>query len=143
MLLHAVFSTKHREPWITPELASRLYAYLGGIVRAEKGVLLAIGGVEDHVHLYLRWRPDASVSDLLRTLKARSSRWIHAEYPALEAFAWQEGYSVFSVSKSQEGAVRRYIARQVEHHRTEDFRSELLRLLQAHQVEFEERYVFE
>ena len=105
ILLHTVFSTKHRQSFITPDVANRLYPYLGGIVRAEGGVIYDIGGVEDHVHLYLRWRPDQSVSDLLRTLKARSSGWVHDTFPALGAFAWQEGYSVFSVSKSQEPAV--------------------------------------
>ncbi|MDX2119065.1 MAG: IS200/IS605 family transposase [Planctomycetota bacterium] len=141
VLLHVVFSTKGREAWITPHLAERLYPYIGGIVRAEKGVLYDIGGVEDHVHMYLRWRPDGSISDLMRTVKARSSKWVHETYPNLAAFAWQEGYSVFSVSKSQEDAVKKYIAGQAEHHRTEDFKSELLRLLRAHGIEFDERYV--
>lgn len=143
LLLHVVFSTKGRAPWIAAEVAERLHPYMGGIVRAEKGVLLRIGGAEDHVHLYLRWRPDGSVSDLMRTVKARSSKWVHHEFPALGAFAWQEGYGVFSVSKSQEEAVKRYIEGQAEHHRKEDFRSELIRLLRAHGVEFDEKYVFE
>ena len=143
ILLHIVFSTKHREPWITAEAAERLHPYMGGIVRAEKGVLYDIGGVEDHVHMYLRWRPDESVSDLMRTVKARSSKWVHDTFPGEGGFAWQEGYSVFSVSKSQEGAVKAYIAGQHEHHRKEDFKSELLRILRAHEIEFEERYVFD
>lgn len=143
ILFHIVFSTREREPWIAPDLAERLYAYMGGIVRAEKGSLYAVGGVEDHVHLYLRWRPDGSVSDLMRTVKARSSKWVHRTNPALGAFAWQEGYSVFSVSKSQEESVKRYIAGQREHHATEDFKSELLRILEAHGVEYDPRYVFD
>jgi len=140
LLLHVVFSTKGRTPWITHEVADRLYPYIGGVIRAEKGVLLDIGGIEDHVHLYLRWRPDGSISDLMRTVKAQSSKWLHAEFPALHDFAWQEGYSVFSVSKSQEDAVKKYIAGQAEHHKKEDFKIELLRLFRAHGVEFEERY---
>lgn len=143
LLLHIVFSTKRREPWITTDVADRLHAYMGGIIRAENGVLYDIGGVEDHVHLYLRWRPDASVSDLMRAVKARSSKWVHDTFPNLGAFAWQEGYGVFSVSKSQEDAVKRYIAGQAEHHQKEDFKSELLRLLRAHGIEFDERYVFD
>jgi REP element-mobilizing transposase RayT len=143
ILLHIIFSTKHREPWITPEIAERLYPYIGGIVRSEKGVLYDIGGVEDHVHMYLRWRTDASISDLMRTVKARSSKWVHETFPALEAFAWQEGYSVFSVSKSQEEAVKKYIAGQAEHHRKEDFKTELLRSLRMHGIEFDEKYVFD
>lgn len=143
LLLHVVFSTKGRAPWITAEVAERLYPYIGGIVRADRGVLYDIGGVEDHVHMYLRWRPDGAVSDLMRTVKARSSKWIHETYSQLAAFAWQEGYSVFSVSKSQETAVKKYIAGQAEHHTKEDFKSELLQILRAHGVEFDEKHVFD
>jgi REP element-mobilizing transposase RayT len=143
LLLHVVFATKGRAPSITDDVAMRLYPYIGGIVRAEKGVLLDIGGIEDHVHMYLRWRPDGSISDLMRTVKARSSKWVHETYPNLAAFAWQEGYSVFSVSKSQEDAVKKYIAGQAEHHKKEDFKCELLRILRAHGVEFDEKYVFD
>jgi len=143
VLLHIVFSTKHRQPWITDDIADRLYPYMDGIVRAENGALYDIGGIDDHIHMYMRWRPDATVSDLMRTVKSRSSKWVHDTLPKLSAFAWQEGYSVFSVSKSQEDAVKKYIAAQAEHHKKEDFRSELLRLLRAHGIEFDERYVFE
>jgi putative transposase len=143
MLLHIVFSTKHRGSWIKPEIAERLYPYIGGIVRAEKGVLYDVGGIEDHAHLYLRWRPDESVSNLMRIVKARSSKWVHDTFPALGSFAWQEGYSVFSVSKSQEEAVKKYIEGQAAHHKKEDFRSELRRMLRAHGVEFDEQYVFD
>lgn len=143
LLLHVVTSTKGRTPWIGADVAERLYPYIGGIVRAERGVVYGIGGVEDHVHIYFRWRPDTSVSDLMRTVKSRSTKWMHDAYPQLAAFAWQEGHSVFSVSKSQEEAVRNYIARQTEHHRKESFKSELLHLLRAHGVEFDERYLFD
>jgi REP element-mobilizing transposase RayT len=143
ILLHIVFSTRQREPWIKPEICERLYPFIGGIIRSEQGVLYAMGGVEDHLHLLLRWRPDDSVSNLMRNVKSRSSRWIHETFPELTAFTWQDGYSVFSVSKSQESSVKRYIARQAEHHRKEDFKSELLRLLRAHGVEFDEKWVFD
>jgi putative transposase len=143
ILLHIVFSTKHRHPWISTNIADRLYGFIGGIVRAEHGVLYEVGGVDDHVHLYLRWRPDGSVSDLMRAVKARSSKWIHETFPELREFAWQEGYSGFSVSKSQEDAVKRYLVDQAEHHTQFDFKAELLRLLRAHGIEFDERYVFD
>jgi REP element-mobilizing transposase RayT len=143
LLLHIVFSTKGRVPWIAADVSERLYPYIGGIIRAEKGVLYDIGGVEDHVHIYLQWRPDASVSGLMRTVKARSSKWMHDTFPALRGLTWQEGYSVFSVSKSQEPAVKKYIAGQAEHHQKEDFKSELLRMLRAHGIEFDVKYVFD
>ncbi|MBX9735570.1 MAG: transposase [Phycisphaerales bacterium] len=73
-MLHVVFSTKGRAPWITTEVAARLLSYIGGIVRAEKGVLYDIGGIEDHIHMYRRWRPDGLVSDLMRTVKASQLR---------------------------------------------------------------------
>ena len=143
LLLHIVTSTKGRAPWISTEVAERLYPYIGGVVRAEKGVLYEIGGVEDHVHLYLRWRPDGRLSDLMRVVKAGSSKWMRETFPELAAFAWQEGYSVFSVSKSREDALKRYILGQAEHHKTVDFRSELLGLLRAHGIGFDEKYVFD
>ena len=143
LLLHIVTATKGRTPWISTPVAERLYPYIGGIVRAEKGVLYEIGGVEDHVHMYVRWRPDGAVSDLMRKVKSGSSKWIHDTLPGLSAFAWQEGYSVFSVSKSQEDTLKRYIKGQAEHHRAEDFKSELLRMLRANEVGFDEKYVFD
>ena len=143
LLFHIVFSTKHREPWITPDLEPRLYAFIGGIVRDQKGILFDIGGVADHVHLYTCLRPDTSVSDLTRHVKSRSSKWIHETFPTHSMFTWQEAYSAFTVSKSQEHAVKTYIAHQKEHHRKEDFKSELLRLLHAHEIDFEEKYVFD
>ena len=143
ILLHIVFATKAREPWITPDIAERLHPYLGGIIRSSGGVPIAIGGVADHVHLYLRWRPDAALSDLMRTVKSRSSRWVHESFAHRGDFAWQEGYAAFSVSPSQDETVRTYIANQEEHHRERDFKSELLALLKAHGVEFEERYAIE
>ena len=79
----------------------------------------------------------------MRTIKARSSLWLHQNFPSFEDFAWQEGYSVFSLSRSAEADVRRYIENQIEHHRGRDFKNELLALLRAHEIEFEERYVFD
>jgi putative transposase len=143
ILLHIVFSSKRRKPWIKKEIAEQLYPYMGGIVRAEKGVLYEIGGIEDHVHLYLRWRTDAMVSELLRTVKSRSSKWVHDTFPSLGEFAWQEGYSVFTVSKSQEKAVKKYIVGQATHHKKQDFKAELLQMLRLHEIEFDAKYVFD
>lgn len=143
LMTHVVFATKRRRPWITHEVAERLYPYFGGIIRNERCTLFDVGGVEDHVHIYLRVRPDLAVSDLMRVVKARSSRWIHEQFDTLAEFAWQEGFSAFAVSKSQEESVKRYIAGQREHHRHEDFKAELLKLLHAHGIEFDERFVLD
>ncbi len=143
ILLHVVFSTKLRRIFITPEIQVRLYDYVGGIIRAEKGTLYAIGGMPDHLHMLLRWRTDGAVSDLMRTAKARSSRWVHETFQDSSAFAWQEGYAVFSVSKSSEPDVKAYIETQAEHHKKRDFAEELLALLQAHGIEYDRRLVLD
>lgn len=143
ILLHTVFSTKRRATLITPAIQPRLYDYIGGIVRAEKGSIYAIGGMSDHLHLLLRWRTDATIADLMRTVKARSSVWVHRTFSDAAAFSWQEGYAVFSVSKSAEPDVKAYIENQAEDHKKRDFQEELLALLRAHGVDFDPRYVFD
>ena len=140
---HLVFSTKHREPFLTKEFRARAHEYLGGIIRKEGGHVIEINGVDDHVHILFGWRTDESVSNLLRRLKAGSSGWIHETFPELRNFYWQEGYSIFSVSESQLEAVCKYIQNQEEHHRFKTFKEELLIFLRKHNVEFDERYVFD
>lgn len=143
ILLHVTFSTKHRQPLITPDMHERLYPYMGGIVRAEKGRLECMGGMPDHVHMLLSWRTDETVAALLRTVKSRSSGWVHKSFPALRGFAWQEGYGVFSVSASRSDTVRKYIANQAQHHRIRSFQEEFVRLLKAHDIEYDEQYLWD
>lgn len=141
LLYHVLFSTKHRTPWITPELAERLYPFIGGIVRDEGGSLLTIGGVEDHVHLLLRFRPDDSLSNLMRNIKTRSSRWVHEHAQGLREFAWQEAYAAFTVAPSTLEKTRRYLATQREHHAKAEFVGELKQLLDKHGVGYDPRYL--
>ncbi len=140
---HLVFSTKHRANLITPELQPRLHEYLGGIVRAAGGTALEIGGTSDHVHLLVRWRADEAVSELLRRVKRNSSAWLHETFPERRAFYWQKGYGAFTVSHSNVEHVRRYIGGQGEHHRTQSFQDEFLEFLRRHEVEYDERYIWE
>jgi REP element-mobilizing transposase RayT len=140
---HLVWSTKHREPTITPDLRPRLYEYLGGIVRSEGGMLLTVGGVADHVHLLARLSQQTAVADLLRVAKANSTKWVHDTFPTSAGFGWQTGYGAFTVSYSQLDAVRHYIARQEEHHRTVTFQDEFREFLRRHGIEFDERYLWE
>lgn len=140
---HTVFSTKHRRPLIQPDWEDRLFAYFGGVLRELRCTAIAVNGTADHVHLLIRYRSDLSHSDMLRHIKSRTSAWIHATWPSLASFAWQEGYGGFTVSKSATADVEAYIARQKEHHRVRDFKSEFLELLRRHEVEFDESEVFE
>jgi REP element-mobilizing transposase RayT len=143
ILLHLVFSTKHRRPLINADLRRRLYDYLGGIIRGEEGVLYEIGGTPDHVHLLIRWRPNRTISDLLRDLKSQTSTWIHETFAEHRHFEWQGGYGVFSVSASRVESVKAYIRGQEEHHRRQTFQEEFLEFLQRNGVEYDERYIWE
>src|SRR5437868_8045117 len=125
LLYHIVFSTKDRRPLITPEHEVRLYDYIGGTVRrAGGGISLELNGTEDHIHLLAKLGPSRAVSDVLRDLKANASGWMHDVFPALKHFSWQRGYGAFTVSQSNVDEVRRYIAKQKEHHRKVSFRDE-------------------
>src|SRR5262249_3532282 len=94
---HTVFSTKQRMTLITPEVESRLYPFIGGIVRDLRCQLLAVNGMPDHIHLLIRYRADLSHSDMLQQIKGRSSKWINETFRELGHFSWQEGYSGFTV----------------------------------------------
>ena len=139
---HAVFSTKQRAGLITPELETRLYPFIGGIVRDLRCTLLAINGMPDHVHLLIRYRADLSHSQLLQQVKGRSSKWIHEAFGQLGHFAWQEGYGGFTVSQSAVPQVQEYIAAQKQHHQRQDFKAEFLELLRRHGIEYDESDVF-
>ncbi len=143
LLYHVVFSTKYRTPFIDPKVRTELYPYLEGIVRNLGGWLLALGGMPDHVHLLIRLKPDMPVSDLVRDLKANSSKWIHEQKGLPADFAWQKGYAAFTVSESQEGAVRSYIRNQEKHHRRITFEEELVSLLRKHGIEFDPTYLLD
>ena len=141
LLYHVVFSTKNRQPLITSECETRLYDYIGGTVRKQGGVALAVNGTADHVHLLVKLRPDKSVSDVLRDLKANASGWLHEVFPDLRHFSWQNGYGAFTVSTSQVGRVSEYISTRKAHHRRHSFRDELAALLKANGIEVEEQYL--
>ncbi|MCU0963238.1 MAG: IS200/IS605 family transposase [Pirellulaceae bacterium] len=141
--VHMVFSTKHRQPLITDDIRTRLFEYLGGTFRAHGCALLAAGGMPDHVHLLVSLSKQTAVSDILREVKASSSKWIHDTFPGQSGFAWQSGYGAFAVSHSNLPAVRRYIANQAEHHRQRSFQEEFIALLQRHEISYDERYLWE
>jgi REP element-mobilizing transposase RayT len=143
LLFHMVFSTKHRRPIIEAEWRARLHQYLGGTVRGLDSVALEIGGMADHVHLLVSMHQSYSVADFLRDLKANTSKWVNESALLRSRFEWQRGYGAFTVSKSQMEQVRRYIQNQEKHHRKMTFEEELIKLLDAHGIEYDPRYVFE
>jgi REP element-mobilizing transposase RayT len=139
---HIVLSTRQRMNWIKPEIEPRIHQYIGGIVREKGCTILAIHGMPDHVHLLVQLRADLSLSDLVRHIKGRSSKWINEEFKPMPRFAWQEGYGGFTVSKSAVPAVKKYIEGQKERHKRQDFKVEFMELLRKHGIDCIESEVF-
>lgn len=142
LIYHVVFSTRDRQPIITADRRERLYEYIGGTLRGIGGISLAINGVEDHVHVLAKLRPDRALSDVLRDLKSNSSGWLNDVFPDTENFHWQRGYGAFTVSVSQVPRVVKYIADQEKHHASKSFEHEFIGLLRKNEIEFDPRYLW-
>lgn len=140
---HIIFSTKYREALIQDSLQSRLYEYIGGIIRAQKGMSIEIGGIEDHIHILANLPPTKAVSDAIREIKSNSSKWCNEINEFNTKFEWQKGYGAFTVSYSQIESVREYIRNQREHHRVKTFEEEYILFLKLHNITFERQYLFE
>ena len=143
LINHIVFSTKHREPWLTDAIRPRAFAYLAEIGRDLGCEVYRVGGMPDHVHLAVRLSRTLAVADLLQKLKALSSGWIKKEGGNHAGFAWQGGYGAFSLGPSQLGKLVDYIDGQQQHHRVETFQEEYRRILEKYGVEYDERYVWD
>lgn len=143
LLIHLIFSTKYRKRYLATEWRDDLYAYIGGIVKDHKSVLLMAGGIEDHIHLLLGIHPDYAISKTVQLLKGNSSKWINEQRMLPGRFEWQRGYGAFSVSKSMKATVSNYIANQEEHHKNRTYKEEYLRMLQNQEIVYDPRYVFD
>jgi REP element-mobilizing transposase RayT len=142
LLCHIVFSTKNREPNIPPSLQSELDRYIGGIIQNQGCQPLQIGGMPDHRHIVLAIRPDLSVSEVVRTIKSNSSKWINEQHETQGSFTWQAGFGAFSISSSQMDVVREYVRNQETHHRKMSFQQEYLAFLKKHEIAYDERYLW-
>ncbi len=142
--LHLVFSTKELRPFLRDQaIRDEMHAFLGGISKKLDCPLILVGGVEDHLHILARHGRTITQADWVKELKRGSSLWIKERDSKLSDFAWQAGYGVFSVSTSNVDAVTDYIARQEEHHRKSTFQDEFRAMLRKHQIEWDERYVWD
>ncbi len=143
LFYHIVFSTKHRQNFISQEIENRVWAYIGGIARKHKLTAIRVGDIENHIHALIMSPPIFAPSQIAQWLKGDSSKWIHTEFLDLKRFAWQDGYGAFSVSKSKVSDVVEYIKNQREHHGQESFEDEYVKLMKYHEVEYDERYLFD
>ena len=141
--LQTVFAVKYRAAVIDNSWKSMLLAVIGNLINETGCKTIIVNGVEDHIHCFLGLKPVVSISELMKTVKAKSSKYINDHQLTKSRFEWQEGYGVFSYSQSHIDMVYQYIARQVEHHQKQNFKSEYKRLLDEFKVPYEERYLFE
>jgi REP element-mobilizing transposase RayT len=137
ILVHLVFSSKEREPFLNREIRARLWPYLGGIARENDMRTLAVGGMPDHVHMLLSLPATLAVAKAIQILKGNSSKWLHETFRETRNSSWQEGYGAFSIGISGIEDTVRYIENQEEHHRVRGFREELESFLVRHGLEFE------
>ncbi len=122
--IHVVFAVEGRQSLIQPEHNDELQKYITGIVTGQKQKLIVINNMPDHLHLLVGIKPDIALSDLVRDIKAGSSKFIKEKHWVKGRFSWQEGFGAFSYSRSQLGAVIRYIENQQQHHAKKSFREE-------------------
>jgi REP element-mobilizing transposase RayT len=143
ILLHLVFSTKKREPWINELIQPTLHAYLAGACRAVGSEAFRVGGTEDHIHVACTLSRTLTVGNLFEEIKKSSSAWLKQKDGIPSCFAWQSGYGVFSIGESQLPTLLRYIDNQKEHHRTRSFKEEYLEFLKRYGVNHDERYLWD
>jgi len=140
--IQAVFAVQERANLIQPEWREELYKYITGIITNKGQKLIAIGGVADHVHILIGIKPDYKISDLIRDIKANSSRFINQKGFLRGKFYWQEGFGAFSYSRSQLDDVAKYILNQQKHHAKKTFKQEYIEFLNHFEVEYDEKYLF-
>jgi REP element-mobilizing transposase RayT len=143
ILVHLVFSTKHRQPIISDEIRERLHGYAVGVLRNLGCPSVELNTEPDHLHSLLAMSRTKSIAEVVEELKSSTSGWCKTQGAQWSQFYWQGGYAAFSVSQSQIDVVREYIRNQREHHRTRSFQDELRLLLKRHGIEFDERYLWD
>ena len=143
ILLHIVFSTKNRKPFLDDEIGNRMHAYLATVCRDCDAEAYRVGGVADHVHIACKLPRTITVSKLLEIIKKESSKWIKKQGDGYQDFYWQGGYGAFSVSPNHLDPLIAYVENQAVHHRKETFQDEFRRLLKKYGIDYDERYVWD
>jgi len=143
LYVHIVFSTKHREHFITPEIQPELFNYMGGILNNIECTPIQIGGITDHVHILCSLSKKITTIKLLEELKRSTSKWVKTKGEAYSKFYWQDGYGAFSVGYTQIQDVIQYVKKQKEHHLKITFQDEYRSFLNKYQIPYDKRYIWD
>ncbi len=141
--IHIVFSTKHRQPLIKPDIEAELHTYIGGVCNKLDCQSIKVGGYNNHIHLLCMLSKKITLMQLVEKVKSNSSKWVKTKGKAYQNFYWQNGYGAFSVNPSQIDTVIAYIANQHNHHKKKSFEDEYKAFLKKYKVEYDERYVWD
>jgi len=141
--IQCVFAVKYRDAIIANDWRPILQGVIGNLINETGCKTIIINGTEDHIHCFLGLKPVVSIAELMKTVKAKSSKYINDHQLTKSRFEWQEGYGVFSYSHSQIDQVYKYIDNQEEHHKQQTFKEEFLEFLGKYEVPYDERYIFE
>jgi putative transposase len=141
--LHIVFAVYGRDTLIKSQYKEDLHKYITGIIQHRDHKLIAINSMPDHVHILIGYNPQMALSDLVRDIKAASSKFVNDSNWLKSKFSWQQGYGAFSYSRSQLDKVIHYIESQEEHHKKQSFNDEYKELLEKFQVEYDPKYIFQ
>ena len=143
LYFHIVFAVKGRNNFISKQWKDDLYKYLSGIIANKDQKLMIVNGMPNHIHLLIGTKPNCNLSDLIRDIKANSSKWINEKKFTNFHFEWQTGFGAFTVSQSVVPNVIEYIKNQEEHHRKKTFKEEYVEFLKAYQIDFKDEYLFD
>ncbi len=141
--VHIVFSTKHRSDFIDEQIEEELFRYIATICKDFESTALQIGGTDNHIHILCLLSRKIALMKLVQEVKAHSSKWIKTKGKKYENFFWQDGYGAFSVSDKNVIATINYIINQRKHHEDKNFKTEMIEILQKHNIEFDEKYLWD
>lgn len=143
LYFHIVFAVKGRNNFISEQWKDELYKYISGIIANKDQKLMIVNGMPNHIHLLIGTKPNCNLSDLIRDIKANSSKWINEKKFTNFHFEWQTGFGAFTVSQSGVPKAIEYIKNQEEHHRKKTFKEEYVEFLKAYQIDFKDEYLFD
>jgi REP element-mobilizing transposase RayT len=142
LYIQFVFAVKNRESLIHTSWKEELHKYITGVVQNKGNKMLAINSMPDHIHLFIGYNPVIAIPDLVKDIKIASNLWINNQHLTKSKFEWQEGYGAFTYSHSQIHDVCKYIENQELHHKKKTFKEEYIALLNAFNISYDERYLF-
>ena len=142
LYFHIVFAVKGRQNLISKKWKDELYKYITGIISNKNQKLIIVNGMPDHLHLLIGTKPNCNLSDLVRDIKANSSKWVNEKGFINGKFEWQTGFGAFTLGQSQIPKILNYIKKQEEHHKKQTFKEEYIDFLNAYEIEFKNEYLF-